>query len=1004
MNKTMRTALTAIGAWLGILLPALALVIATDTEVTDADVATYTGADAIEIQEGATLTFKDLSADATFQATLTGGGRFVVDSSAPTPAKRITLDGDATGFTGSFHVTNMVFTATKPSAVGSARFYYRFAVSKAVDKSYLRGPGTYTCPMDIHCSSTGGYGVFLDDGVVLNAPVAYRTGRVNGPGTIAGKITIDKTIYVANSLRIAGDVELSASAANASSILGDGSPYVIAGPLSNVPSLLVVKTTCSFDGANLLDSQQLMTLGGSSSKTGTYDLMGFDQCAGSFEYKQAPTTDADKAKNILTSTTEPATLSLVNQNKNMDFTGVINDHLSLCVAGTGVFTLSGVNNTTDGSLIASNGFLTVAAGASFANLSNLVVKGSGKITVNSETVNPGQVDVEFFDSGTLEVKDGMTLEVSHALIDGVYLDPDTYTGSSGPLAGRLTGTLKVNNGAPVVEGQTYTWVGGTADDAMNVGDNWVGGVAPSFNGPERLVFGTEEGGSARAVVVGDISVYAIEIDASQPFAIESANAAARIQLGVGGLLVTNRLDDLSTPNQVTVSCPIHLTALPQTWTVAAGTVFENAAPLSSDDLAAPLTISARGRVMFKADNSALLAPMEFTDIDSMDVQPFVYHRYGLGASNRFTTVNGAVPRIVRTEGMGNVQYVTNATPLRVSAATTQTGYFTRSNYADHYWQEGAVRVFGNENSSLYVYGNCHFSGGIVNEGTGQITLRVQLREMFVENSPILTSGILATDYDNTIHLNVAGNTWSTLGLLKSTLLCGAAGALDSTAAIRLGTNNQSFYAENMGTLDLGGFDQGCGRLYKQWNPWGTSKDWGKCYAMVTSAAPAQLEVKSAEDDSVPLKVEGAAGITFNGTGSLSFTNFLSSTVGTLNVAKGTVRFETGAGWTATTNVVVGAEGRIVVGAGTGAPAFGPASGASAANLAVASGGVIEIASGEQPTVKTLTLADGGSRVQQFPGVYGGVAAAGAVDYRVNWIEGAGTLRVLKPTGMILFVR
>jgi hypothetical protein len=71
---------------------------------------------------------------------------------------------------------------------------------------------------------------------------------------------------------------------------------------------------------------------------------------------------------------------------------------------------------------------------------------------------------------------------------------------------------------------------------------------------------------------------------------------------------------------------------------------------------------------------------------------------------------------------------------------------------------------------------------------------------------------------------------------------------------------------------------------------------------------------------------------------------------------------------------------------------------------VASGGVIEIASGEQPTVKTLTLADGGSRVQQFPGVYGGVAAAGAVDYRVNWIEGAGTLRVLKPTGMILFLR
>ena len=38
------------------------------------------------------------------------------------------------------------------------------------------------------------------------------------------------------------------------------------------------------------------------------------------------------------------------------------------------------------------------------------------------------------------------------------------------------------------------------------------------------------------------------------------------------------------------------------------------------------------------------------------------------------------------------------------------------------------------------------------------------------------------------------------------------------------------------------------------------------------------------------------------------------------------------------------------------------------------------------------------------GVYGGPSAAVSVDHCVDWIEGEGTLRVLKPSGLVIFLR
>ena len=95
---------------------ASAISITANTTVTEANVADYVSAD-IDIAAGATLTFSGLTTPRTFTGTLTGGGNFAVVSPSRTDVK-MTLNGDATGFTGQFCFTNHAVNVASPAAVG----------------------------------------------------------------------------------------------------------------------------------------------------------------------------------------------------------------------------------------------------------------------------------------------------------------------------------------------------------------------------------------------------------------------------------------------------------------------------------------------------------------------------------------------------------------------------------------------------------------------------------------------------------------------------------------------------------------------------------------------------------------------------------------------------------------------------------------------------------------------------------------------------------------------
>ena len=157
----------------------------------------------------------------------------------------------------------------------------------------------------------------------------------------------------------------------------------------------------------------------------------------------------------------------------------------------------------------------------------------------------------------------------------------------------------------------------------------------------------------------------------------------------------------------------------------------------------------------------------------------------------------------------------------------------------------------------------------------------------------------------------------------------------------------------------------------------------------------EIATDAANNDIVPLKVTGAAGLKFNAAGSLTFTNFTSATTGTLEVDRGTVRIARGSGWTATTNVVL-AGGTLAVAPGAGATAFGSAQDVSAALLTVVSTNspTLSIAAGERPSVDMLAVVEEGGKVKwKDPGIYGGPDAGLAASRTVDWISGTGTLRV-----------
>ncbi|MBR1588629.1 MAG: hypothetical protein IJ658_09930, partial [Kiritimatiellae bacterium] len=431
---------------------------------------------AIVIEQGATLKFTGITANATFAGSISGSGTFSAEN-ASTSTYRLTFTGDLSSFTGSFDF-KYVYATFNTSASGSAPIRMLQA-NTAGFYSQFAGGYTYNNPLDATVGAN--YGLRVLAGSELGGGIAWRgSGRLHG-GRITGPFTLYGTCYAVDGVAFEGGVLPGGTGGKY--LEADNGTMHLKSPVGAISRLCVINGDgkAIFYGENLLDDSITLAIGktwGASHRCGTYDLNGYSQRAKSLSL-------ADQENMIASSTivksADPATLTLLNQDANVNYRGQLKGAVSLDLSSASgkTLALSGTANDTTGSLAVRSGTLALAAGARFPNVSSLVATNAGTLSVSTENVNPA-VELALFGSGKINVDAGVTFFVCRATLDGAYLPGGEYTKDSPALQGRFSGdgTLVVVNGAPAAAGDTYVWTGAAGDGLLTTDGNWEDGAAP----------------------------------------------------------------------------------------------------------------------------------------------------------------------------------------------------------------------------------------------------------------------------------------------------------------------------------------------------------------------------------------------------------------------------------------------------------------------------------------------------------------------------------------------
>lgn len=991
-------------------------------EVTTAeDLAACAACDEIYIGEGATLHFTNLADNAILECKFTGSGhiRGTMPPTGNAPwvedgCRRLLFKGDLSGFTGDLKFEYLLATFVTDK---SGTFPMTFIEENVTTVQFGGGNVVYHNPIDFKGGANTG--LYIDSYATLAGPITMRAGSIRGAsptlpssgGTITGDITFaENYAYIEDGIKILGKT---ITANGGGMLFVDGGPIDLAAKLSGIGQIYSYSANAliTFQASDLVPSDAIIVFGNQQwASGGALDLNGYDQKCGQILHSSGDVYYCTPENTSISSSAGPAVFSIVGAQPSISWPGTLKGHVSLSYEATTdneTLALTSPSHETDGKLAVKRGNLSIEG--ALPVLSGIEVAGTGKLTLMNSEINSG-VKLLFSENGKLVLGGGVNLVVDYCRIDGAGLPAGEYNADSPKLFGRLLGTgiLRVENDAPLVEGKTFVWTGAGEDDSVNTPGNWESGTAPLFNGTERLVFNTDVE-RKQAIFPYGVAVYAIDIQGKSDFTLSSKESDnATIALGPGGLTM-KKSDELSAFITLNLNIPIELSVVPQTWALESfWHQLKAYAPWSGRASGnSQFTIKAGGRLILYANNSALetaltienLAPNNvpgFGDLRSIG-QPYIYHPAALGSPERMATFIDCVPRFINNAGE-----IVNKVPLYINSnlPALQQSYFEESNYP--LYLDGKVTFFGGFGSDVSMRNGVHFRGGIEVEND-RLTLRLGESDTWIENAPIAAKSEFHVDGTSILRIMTPGNSWQSLHVYKGTVSLGAENALDATGTVQMGEPYEWYSGSP--SLDLGGFNQQVARFCSGINLAAFPDN----FVTLSSDKPAILEIKSesAAEDLMRLKVSGAAGISFDTPGSLSFTNVLSDTAGTLQVKRGKVQFLAGSGWTAVTNIVLSG-GTIAIGAGVGDTAFGPNAGSSSANTII-SEGKFEIAAGEQITVKTLQRKIASDKNKMYaPGIYYGSEAAVEVaeSERVDWIAGGGSVRVLRPAilPMMIMIR
>ena len=271
--------------------------------------------------------------------------------------------------------------------------------------------------------------------------------------------------------------------------------------------------------------------------------------------------------------------------------------------GDYTYTCVGHANTINGTITVSGGTFEVGDSCSFSNVTAIAVAG-GASFVNESMVESSLKSVTslmlgasaslslsnnpFASSVTIEAEQGATLNLAADITATTVKVGDHYLSAKDFSAGTYKGLTITGAGKLYVTTRpggedTYTWIGGGADDNITTTANWRDSAAPDFD--DEAPFIVFAGGTA-AVLDRDISASGVTFYGVTAFNL-SASGNSILSLGAGG--ISNA--PAASASAVTVSAPV-MPMIDQIWQMDTNVTFTLSGILKKYGTSAP-TITVR---------------------------------------------------------------------------------------------------------------------------------------------------------------------------------------------------------------------------------------------------------------------------------------------------------------------------------------------------------------------------------------------------------------------------
>ena len=934
-------------------------------------------------------------------------GAFTSDSSAFFRSHGATcnFDGDWTGFAGVRKMMSGVACFTTEAGAPASTPLYLMAANRPPIRFEMGGKTGHS-PIILDEAVASGYSFLTvySSGGAWDGDITIPQGSSGKTLTVALGVD-NKTFSFAGAFLEASAVTLAVNLnANSGGVIaftgnkaftpralnayGSGA-VLLARPLTN-PSTIVRAfkgATVRMGIAHAFASGNEFRFGsGKETAIGTLDLNGFDQTVKVINTDGEAAGNSDRTGFTITSATE-ATLNITNDAR---ICAVVADKAIVCAVGCRLTTLPATVALSSGGFAArgSNGLIDFTGCTSTNVAARLYLSNGGKVYVPS----------------------GETLAFSQIFVNGSALKAGTYSAEDLPdfiVAGG--GSIRAILSGPAVQGDIFTWRGGTDANVLATAANWEEGAPELVTGSSALDFTS---GTAQAVVSGTPSVYRLLFGSATPFALDAA-PGGELTLYNGGMDVAS--------GETTISTPLFLGWTPQTWSIAEDAKLSVSGSVSA--IGSEVVVDGPGTLELSGDNSAFEVPLVLTN----GTRVVVTSDAGLGSGTQDVTLfspisnaNSTTTSYLLFKGdrtcarpislVGATSYINErgsavtfngrfkAAPVGLNSRTCafNVAYDSTVVFAGGVDCGSVYRLFFNlDGGSEAVVRNVPIAGWTGTPNNAEIDLSIQ--------------GSGKNNMVGTLRLDVAGNNWRTLRVLTATVQCGADNALARDGWVLFGRYDwtPNLLAIRM-QLDLNGHDQlTCGASTQWAFTEGQTTFNAERYAIVKSATPATLTMSPTYDYASYENVDGKriyyAALKFQGEAALHFaplsetttiaTNFclayqVSDTKGALEVSAGRLSFVRGAGWGGSSNVVVNGTGTLRIAADSVANAFG-ANGAYTC-LSLEDSGKIDIPSGSTVNVRWLRV--NGQYLSR--GKYGPVGSGAGVNTAyASHFTGGGVLNV-----------